>query len=117
MKKPSLHKGRLSIKVGASDSSWTLFWTPKNFLDSDIISLFDNSAGVEYNILTDEDYAYRKQQVLQHEGQEAADKWELNTDYCTHNFVKTCLGVPYQTELKHMRRVWDALDLLVHIQG
>lgn len=115
MKKPTLTDNKLHMPANRNGGNWTLIYQPDLRHSGEKVTLFDNDAGEEYVILSDDEYQNRKQQVLENEGKEAADRWELDSSYYTHSFVSTCLGVAHRYELDHLKATWQALNLLASI--
>lgn len=123
MKKPSLSYDRyrnrwqlsMSLKdVGKPDLSLTFI--PEQHENEEKVLLFDNPVGDQYDIVTDEKYEELKEQAMQNLPPEhKIEDWESETEYTRERIIRISLGVHYEEHLKHMRRVWDALDLLVHI--
>lgn len=116
MNKPQLTDNKLHCSANRNGGNWTLIYQPDLRHSGEKVSLFDNHAGEEHIIVSDEDYQHRKTQVLENEGKAAAEKWELDSPYCTHNFVSICLGVAHKDELDHLKAVWQALTLLATIR-
>lgn len=115
MNKPQFANNKLMLPANRNGGNWSLIYQPDLFHSGEVVTLFDNNAGEDWIIIPEDEYANRRAQVLEHEGQEAASAWEFNTRYCTPSFVNTCLGVPYEDELNHMKAVWQALNLLANI--
>lgn len=114
MKKPQLADNKLMMPANRNGGNWSLIYQPDMHHSGEKVTLFDNDAGEDWIIISDEDFDQRRKAVLDNEGENAASAWEFETRYCKHSFI-VCLGVPYQEELNHMRAVWQALNLLAKI--